>query len=81
MATSRLLIEFFAAVGLSVLLLIAYRQNWATPATLITVCLLLARILPSVVSVKQSYQQVQTAVPAYALWQQGLLDPHPERRG
>ncbi len=67
-ASGRLLLELLATVGIAALFVLAHRWRGVDQASLIAVCLLLGRLLPYLVSTKQSFQQVRSAVPAFDLW-------------
>jgi len=67
-ASGRLVLELLAALGIAAIFFIASRWQGMDRATLIAVCLLLGRLLPYLVSTRQSLQQVRSAVPAFELW-------------
>lgn len=67
-ASGRLLLELLATAGVAALFVLAHRWRGVDQASLIAVCLLLGRLLPYLVSTKQSFQQVRSAVPAFELW-------------
>jgi ATP-binding cassette subfamily C protein len=68
-ASGRLTLELLAAVGIAAIFILAYRLTGVDQASLIAVCLLLGRLLPYLVSTRQSFQQLHSAVPAFELWQ------------
>jgi ATP-binding cassette subfamily C protein len=75
-ASGRLMLELLAAIGIAAIFMLAYRLHGVDQASLITVCLLLGRLLPYLVSTRQSFQQLRAAVPAFELWQR-YMHPHP----
>lgn len=79
-ASGRLLLELLAAASMAGLFVLAYRLHGVDPASLIAVCLLLGRLLPYLVSTRQSLQQLHSAVPALELWQRYMGLP-PARMG
>lgn len=68
-ASGRLVLEMLAAAGIAVIFVLAYHLHGVDQASLIAVCLLLGRLLPYLVSTRQSFQQLHSAVPAFELWQ------------
>jgi len=74
-ASGRLVLELLAAAGIATLFVLAYRLHGVDPASLIAVCLLLGRLLPYLVSTRQSLQQLHSAVPAFELWQRYMSLP------
>ncbi|UJJ59473.1 ABC transporter ATP-binding protein [Rhodanobacter denitrificans] len=68
-AAGRLVLELLAAAAIAAVLVLAYRWHGVDPSSLIAVCLLLGRLLPYLVSTRQSFQQLRSAVPAFGLWQ------------
>lgn len=78
-ASGRLTLELLAAAGIATIFLLAYRLHGVDQASLIAVCLLLGRLLPHLVSTRQSLQQLHSAVPAFELWQRYMTLPmaHP----
>ncbi|MGN6321863.1 MAG: ATP-binding cassette domain-containing protein [Dyella sp.] len=68
-ASGRLTLELLAAVGIAAIFILAYRLPGVDQASLIAVCLLLGRLLPYLISTRQSFQQLHSAVPAFELWQ------------
>lgn len=69
MASGRLLLELLAAIGIAALFVLAHRWHGIDQSSLIAVCLLLGRLLPYLVSTRQSFQQLRSAAPAFELWQ------------
>lgn len=67
-AHGRLLLELLAAAAIAAGFLLAHRWSGFDQARLIAVCLLLGRLLPYLVSTRQSLQQLRLAVPAFDLW-------------
>lgn len=67
-ASGRLVLELLAAVGIAAIFVVAHWWHGVDQASLIAVCLLLGRLLPYLVSTRQSSHQVASAVPAFALW-------------
>jgi ATP-binding cassette subfamily C protein len=77
-AAGRLLLELLAAVGIAGLFVLAHRWQGIDQSALIAVCLLLGRLLPYLVSTRQSFQQLRSAAPAFDLWQRYMsLDSVP----
>ena len=75
-ASGRLMLELLAALGVASLFILAYRLHGVDQSSLIAVCLLLGRLLPYLVSTRQSFQQLHVAAPAFELWQRYMhLDP------
>ena len=68
-ASGRLMLELLAAIGIAALFVLAHRWQGIDRASLIAVCLLLGRLLPYLVSTRQSFQQLRSAAPAFELWQ------------
>lgn len=66
-ASGRLVLELLAAVGVTVIFLLAQRWHGVDQASVIAVCLLLGRLLPYLVSTRQSFQQLRSAGPALEL--------------
>jgi ATP-binding cassette subfamily C protein len=64
-----LLLELTAALGIAAIFVIAHRWPGVDQASLIAACLLLGRLLPYLVSTRQSLQQLRSAGPALELWQ------------
>ncbi|ALS96655.1 ATP-binding cassette domain-containing protein [Xanthomonas oryzae] len=67
-AGTRLLLELTAVVAIAGILVLANRWQGADRAALITVSLLLGRLLPYLVTTRQSVQQLRSAWPALQLW-------------
>lgn len=82
-ANGRLLLELLAAVGIAAVFVLAYRWRGVDQAALIAACLLLGRLLPYLVSTRQSFQQLRSAAPAFELWQRymNLGTAHPPAAG
>ncbi|GGY23021.1 ABC transporter ATP-binding protein [Rhodanobacter panaciterrae] len=75
-ASGRLLMELLAAAGIAALFVLAHRWRGIDQASLIAVCLLLGRLLPYLVTTRQSFQQLRSAAPAFELWQRYMhLEP------
>jgi ABC-type multidrug transport system fused ATPase/permease subunit len=68
-ASGRLLLELLAATGIAALFVLAHRWRGIDQSSLIAVGLLLGRLLPYLVSTRQSFQQLRSAAPAFELWQ------------
>lgn len=68
-ATGRLLLELLAAGGMAGIFVLALRWPGVDRASLIAIGVLLGRLLPYVVTTRQSLQQMHAAVPAFELWQ------------
>jgi len=68
-ASGRLTLELLAAAGITAIFMLAYHLHGVDQASLIAVCLLLGRLLPYLVSTRQSFQQLHSAAPAFELWQ------------
>ncbi|MEA9606546.1 ABC transporter ATP-binding protein [Xanthomonas campestris pv. plantaginis] len=71
-ANSRLLLELTAVAAIAGILVVANLWQGADRAALITVSLLLGRLLPYLVSTRQSVQQLRSAWPALQLWRRYL---------
>ncbi|WP_213949679.1 ABC transporter ATP-binding protein [Luteibacter sp. dw_328] len=67
-ASGRLMLELLAVGGIALLFVVAQRWHGIDQGALIAVCLLLGRLLPYLVSTRQSMQQMRSAAPAFALW-------------
>ncbi|WP_109125052.1 ABC transporter ATP-binding protein [Dyella sp. C11] len=67
-ASGRLMLEMLAALGIAAIFFVASRWHGVDRAALIAVCLLLGRLLPYLVSTRQSLQQLRSAIPAFELW-------------
>jgi ATP-binding cassette subfamily C protein len=77
-ASGRLMLELVAAAGIAGLFVLAHHWHGIDQSSLIAVCLLLGRLLPYLVSTRQSFQQLRSAAPAFELWQHYMnLDPAP----
>lgn len=81
-ASGRLILELLAAGGITAIFLLAQRWRGVDQASLIAVCLLLGRLLPYLVSTRQSFQQLRSAGPALELRERYMrmapaLDPLP----
>jgi ABC-type multidrug transport system fused ATPase/permease subunit len=68
-ASGRLMLELLAAAGIAGLFVLAHRWRGVDQSSLIAVCLLLGRLLPYLMSTRQSFQQLRSAAPAFELWQ------------
>jgi ABC-type multidrug transport system fused ATPase/permease subunit len=68
-ASGRLMLELLAAAGIAALFVLAHRWRGVDQSSLIAVCLLLGRLLPYLMSTRQSFQQLRSAAPAFELWQ------------
>jgi ABC-type multidrug transport system fused ATPase/permease subunit len=68
-ASGRLMLELLAAAGIAALFVLAHRWRGIDQSSLIAVCLLLGRLLPYLMSTRQSFQQLRSAAPAFELWQ------------
>jgi ATP-binding cassette subfamily C protein len=77
-ASGRLMLELLAALGVASLFVLAHRLHGVDQSSLIAVCLLLGRLLPYLVSTRQSFQQLHIAAPAFELWQR-YIHLEPER--
>ncbi len=67
-ASGRLVLELLATLGITSLFLLADRWHGVDRASLIAVCLLLGRLLPYLVTTRQSFQQLRSTAPAFELW-------------
>jgi ATP-binding cassette subfamily C protein len=74
-ASGRLILELLAVAGIAVLFTLAQRWHGIDRGALIAVCLLLGRLLPYLVSTRQSIQQMRSAAPAFELWQRYMHLP------
>lgn len=74
-ASGRLILELLAVGGIAVLFTLAQRWQGIDRGALIAVCLLLGRLLPYLVSTRQSIQQMRSAAPAFELWQRYMHLP------
>ncbi|WP_448096398.1 ATP-binding cassette domain-containing protein [Luteibacter yeojuensis] len=68
-ASGRLMLELGAAVGIALVFALAHRWHGIDGASLMAVCLLFGRLLPYLVTTRQSFQQWRSAAPALELWQ------------
>ncbi|MET0550961.1 MAG: ABC transporter ATP-binding protein [Xanthomonas sp.] len=68
-ASGRLLLELAAVAAIAAIMLLAGVWHGIDRGALITVGLLLGRLLPYLVSTRQSVQQLRSAAPALELWQ------------
>lgn len=68
-ASGRLVMELAGAVGIAAAFILAQRWHGIDRASLVAVCLLLGRLLPYLVTTRQSLQQLRSAAPAFELWQ------------
>ena len=67
-SSGRLLLESLAALGIAAMFVLAHRTQGAAQASLIAVSLLLGRLLPYLVSTRQSFRQLRSATAAFELW-------------
>lgn len=67
-ASGRLMLELLVAIGIAALFVLAHRWHGIDQSSLVAVCLLLGRLLPYLVSTRQSFQQLRSAAPAFELW-------------
>jgi ATP-binding cassette subfamily C protein len=67
-ASGRLMLELVAAVGIAGVFVLADRWHGIASSSLIAASLLLGRLLPYLVSTRQSCQQLRSAAPALELW-------------
>jgi len=68
LASGRLWLELLAAAGIAGMFMLAHRLEGQAQASLIAVSLLLGRLLPYLVSTRQSFRQLRSAAPAFELW-------------
>jgi ATP-binding cassette subfamily C protein len=68
LASGRLWLELLAALGIAAMFVFAHRLQGEGQAALIAVSLLLGRLLPYLVSTRQSFRQLRSAAPAFELW-------------
>jgi len=68
-ASGRLVLELLAAIGIAAVFMLAHRWQGFDQSSLVAVGLLLGRLLPYLVSTRQSFQQLRLAAPAFELWQ------------
>ncbi|SEJ18337.1 ATP-binding cassette, subfamily C [Frateuria terrea] len=71
-AAGRLVLELAAAAGIAGAFVLAHRWHGIDSASLIAVSLLLGRLLPYLVSTRQSCQQLRSAAPALELWKRHM---------
>lgn len=78
-ASGRLALEMAAVAVIACVLVLADLRHGADRTALITVGLLLGRLLPYLVSTRQSLQQLRSAMPALELWRRhaGVGLPRP----
>lgn len=74
-AHGRLLLELLATAAIATGFFLAHHWNGIDQASLVAVCLLLARLLPYLASTRQSIQQLRTAMPAFDLWRRYMAMP------
>lgn len=74
-ASGRLLLELLAAAGIAGVFVLASHWHGIESSSLIAVSLLLGRLLPYLVSTRQSFQQLRSAAPAFELWQRYRMAP------
>ena len=67
-SSGRLLLESMAALGIAAMFVLAHRSEGEARASLIAVSLLLGRLLPYLVSTRQSFRQLRSAGAAFELW-------------
>lgn len=67
-SSGRLLLESVAALGIAAMFVLAHRSQGEAQASLIAVSLLLGRLLPYLVSTRQSFRQLRSAGAAFELW-------------
>lgn len=75
-ASGRLMLELLAAAGIAGVFVLAHRWHGIDRASLVAVGLLLGRLLPYLVSTRQSCQQLRSAAPALDLWQRHMRHRH-----
>ena len=68
-ASGRLVLELAAAVGIAAAFVVAQKWRGIDGSSLMAVCLLLGRLLPYLVSTRQSFQYLRAAAPALELWE------------
>jgi ATP-binding cassette subfamily C protein len=76
-AAGRLALELAAVAVIACVLVLAGLRHGEDRAALITVSLLLGRLLPYLVSTRQSLQQLRSAAPALELWQRHVRADSP----
>jgi len=67
-ASGRLVLELLAAAGVAGLFVLTSHGLAIAQSSAVAVCLLLGRLLPYLVSTRQSFQQLRSAAPAFVLW-------------
>ena len=67
-SSGRLLLETLAAGGIAAMFVLAHRTHGGAQASLIAVSLLLGRLLPYLVSTRQSFRQLRASGAAFDLW-------------
>jgi ABC-type multidrug transport system fused ATPase/permease subunit len=70
MAAGRLILELLATLSIAAMFVLAHRWYGINQASLIAVSVLLGRLLPYLISTRQSFQQLRSAAPALELWRQ-----------
>ncbi|MEI7036695.1 ABC transporter ATP-binding protein [Fulvimonas yonginensis] len=71
-ASGRMMLELLAAAGIAAVFVLAHRWRGIDTAALIASGLLLGRLLPYLVSARQSFQQLRSAAPALELWRRHM---------
>lgn len=74
-ASGRLVLELLAAIGIAGVVLMAHFWHGVDRSALLAVGLLLGRLLPYLVSTRQSLQHLRSALPALQLWQRYMRVP------
>lgn len=67
-SSGRLLLELLAGGGIAAMFVLAHRSQGGAQTSLIAVSLLLGRLLPYLLSTRQSFRQLRSAVAAFELW-------------
>ena len=67
-SSGRLVLELLAAASVAGLFVLTSRGLGIAQSSAVAVCLLLGRLLPYLVSTRQSFQQLRSAAPAFVLW-------------
>jgi ATP-binding cassette subfamily C protein len=67
-SSGRLLLELLAGGGIAAMFVLAHRSHGSAQTSLIAVSLLLGRLLPYLLSTRQSFRQLRSAVAAFELW-------------
>jgi ATP-binding cassette subfamily C protein len=78
LANERLILEVLAGICIAGMFVLAHHWRGEQPSSLIAIGLLLGRLLPYVVSARQSFQQLRSAAPAFELWER-YMDLAPDR--